>query len=203
MAARAFLIILLFSTSAGPDDGFVSLTGDDPASSFDSIQLGGESVAFVDGEIRFTGSPRGYLATKTVYGDFILWFEWKFDVPDGADPVAFEGNSGVLLRIKPPHKVWPVCLESQITPDDAGSLFAIDSTFDGETNLEAQRLASRPIGQWNEAEIEMIGKQAVSRLNGHEVARGRFEGPAGPIGFQSQGGAIRFRKVRIKTLPKS
>ena len=202
MFANLLILVVAFSLAAGPDDGFVSLTGDDPASAFDRIKLGDDSVTFVDGEIRLTGNPRGYLATKATYSDFALRFEWRIDVPPDADSTKIEANSGVLLRIKPPHKVWPACLEYQMTPDDAGSLFGVGADFAGETDEEARLRAARPAGRWNEAEVELIGDKVVSRLNGIEISRGTFRGPAGPIGFQSEGGAVRFRKIRIKTLTR-
>ena len=200
MIAGLMVLVVAFSLAARPEHGFVPMIGDDPSSAFDRIKIGDESVVFTDGEIRLTGTPRGYLATKATYGDFTLRFEWMLDVPLDADPTKVEANSGVLLRIKPPHKVWPACLEYQITPDDAGSLFGIDTTFQGATDADARLRATRPPGRWNEAEVELIGDMAVSRLNGLEISRGTFQGPPGPIGLQSQGGAVRFRKLRIKAI---
>jgi hypothetical protein len=202
MIAGLMILVAAFSFSVSPEEGFVSLTGNDPLSVFDRVKLGVDSVTFADGEIRFTGTPRGYLATKATYGDFALRFEWMFDVPPDADPVKVEANSGVLLRIKPPHKVWPVCLEYQITPDDPGRLFGLGGVFVGETDNDARLRAYRAPGRWNEAEVELIGERVVSRLNGEVISRGTFRGPSGPIGFQSEGGAVRFRKIRIKSISK-
>ncbi len=200
MLASLLLGLVGFLAMGEGDEGFISLLADDPQAVFDRIKLVDDSVSFVDGEIRLTGSPRGYLVTKASYGDFRLRFDWKFDLPEGGNADAIDSNSGVLLRIKLPHKVWPSCLECQLTPDDPAGLFAIDATYEGETNGDAQRRAVRPAGRWNEVEIEMRGRIVVSRLNGVEIGRGTFQGDPGPIGFQSQGGAVRFRNVRIKPI---
>jgi hypothetical protein len=202
MHLRALLIVPTLLIATALDDreaGFVALVdAADPASTFEFVGIDAGSVVFADGEIRLTGKPRGYLATKAAYNDFTLRFEWKYDLPDGVDPDAFDGNSGLLIRIAGPGKVWPMSLQFQLAPDDPGDLFGLDSSFVGKIDPKAQRKAVKPPGQWNEGEIELRGERVVSRINGVEIASGTYPAKAGPIGLQSQGSPIRFRKLRIK-----
>ena len=58
-----------------------------------------------DGEIRLTGKPNGYFATKEEYGDYVLTFEWMYEKPEGGAPGKFNGNSGLLLHISGEPKV--------------------------------------------------------------------------------------------------
>jgi hypothetical protein len=195
-----FLSILLVATAVDDREaGFVSLAdATDPASAFEFVGIDAGSVVFADGEIRLAGKPRGYLATKVAHTDFTLRFEWKYDLPDGVEPDAFDGNSGILLRIAGPGKVWPMSLQFQLAPDDPGDLFGLESSFVGKIDPQAQRKAVKPPDKWNEGEVELKGDRIVSRINGVEIASGTYPAKAGPIGLQSQGSPIRFRKVRIK-----
>ena len=77
------------------------------------VGIGPKSVTIQDGEIRVTGRPDGYFATRESYKNYVLRFEWKYERPEGlTSEAAFQGNSGLLLHIAEPHKVWPCCVES-------------------------------------------------------------------------------------------
>ncbi len=195
-----------FFLAAGPaplaDDGSPLLRGADPAQ-FELVGIGAGSIAIVDGEVRLTGKPLGYFATRQDYGDFILAFDWRYDRPaDLATDAGFRGNSGVLVRIARPHKVWPGCVQVQLAQADAGAVFAIDDpTFRGRGDPAAQRAAVKAVGEWNRSEVTCRGGTVVSVLNGVEVARGDSARTArGPIGWQSEGRPIRFRAIRVRSL---
>jgi hypothetical protein len=112
---------------------------------------------------------------------------------------AFRGNSGLLLHIAN-HKVWPEAIEVQLMNADAGNTFGIPpAKFRGRKDAAAQRRALKPVGQWNAMEVTCQDGSIVVLLNGVEVARG--DGAStdhGPIGWQSEGAPIRFRKVEIQ-----
>ena len=202
----AALSALLVSASTAADDGFVALVkGNDPAQ-FDLIGIGPETLKIVDGEIEVTGKPNGYFATKDVYQNYVLKFDWKYDRPEGlTDDAKFKGNSGLLLHIQKPHKVWPKSIEFQLLNADSGHTFAIfGSKFAGAKNAEAQKKAIKPVGQWNHAEVTCRDGEIISTINGIEVDRGTGASPdSGHIGWQSEGGPIRFRGIMIKALEAS
>ncbi len=184
------------------DEGTSLVVGTAPGQ-FDLVGIGPEAIAIVDGEVRLTGRPLGYFATRADYADFVLTFDWRFDRPaDLVSDAKFRGNGGVLLRIARPHRVWPDAVEVQLAQGDPGALFALkDTDFAARADPEAQKAAVRPVGQWNRAEVTCRGGTIISRLNGVEVARGeRARVVPGPIGWQSEGKPIRFRDLRIKPL---
>jgi hypothetical protein len=197
------LLAIIPTVSTGADDGFVALVkGDDPAQ-FDLIGIGPETLKIVDGEIKVTGKPNGYFATKDVYRNYVLKFDWMYDRPEGlTDDAKFNGNSGLLLHIQKPHKVWPKSIEAQLMNADAGHTFAIfGSKFVGAKNAQAQKKAIKPVGQWNHLEVTCQDGRITCSINGIEVDRGSGASPDhGHIGWQSEGGPIRFRGIMIKTL---
>lgn len=187
----------------GADDGFVPLVqGDDPGQ-FDLVGIGTDTLKIEGGVIAVSGKPNGYFATKKSYHNYILRFDWRYERPDNLDNEAkFRGNSGLLVHITGPDKVWPQCIEVQLANTDAGYIFAIfGSKFTGKKDAEAQKKAVKPVGQWNEQEVICRDGKITCKINGVEVAAGTGASPAeGRIGWQSEGSAITFRNLKIKTL---
>jgi len=199
---RPTLVLLLATAvfAAPPDEGAPVLRGADLAQ-FELVGIGPESIAIADGEVRLSGRPLGYFATKEDFGDFVLTFEWKYDRPEGlASDATFRGNSGVLVRVARPRKVWPDCIQVQLAQADPGTLFAMgEASLEGRSLPQAQRAAVRPVGQWNRSEVTCRGGTIRSVLNGVEVARGEAARPArGAIAWQSEGQPIRFRSIRVR-----
>ncbi len=195
-------VLLLAGVLLSPaETDFKPLLNGDLATTFDLIKIEAADASLTDGEIRIAGKSRGYLATKTEYKNFVLKFEWMLEVPDDVKPAEVEANSGVLVRIKPPHVVWPECIEYQIGADDPGSLFGLKAQFEAKTSANFQRQAYKQPGEWNEAEIEANEEKIIAKLNGINVNVGKMAKPVkGPIGLQSQNGAVRFRRLQIKSL---
>ena len=189
---------------AGPaDDGRPLLDGADPGQ-FELVGIARESIAIERAEVRLTGKPIGYFATRSDFKDFALTFEWKHDrPPDLLDDARSRANGGVLLRVARPHRVWPDAVEVQLAQADPGAIFALGPTpIRARSDPEAQKAAVRPVGQWNRSEIQCRGGSIVSILNGVEVARAEGVRPdPGPIAWQSEGTPIRFRDIRIRPIP--
>jgi hypothetical protein len=189
-------------TSPVRNDPTPILRGNDPAQ-FELVGLGADSISIVDGEVRLTGLPLGYFATKQECRDYVLTFEWKYDRPEGLKSDAeFRGNSGLLIHLAKPHKVWPTCIQVQLAQADPGSIFAMgEARLQGTVDSAAQQKATRPVGQWNRAEVTCKAGTISCILNGIEVARGEGASPdRGSIGWQSEGKPIRFRNLKIKKL---
>ncbi len=177
------------------------VVGDDPGQ-FLLVGIGPETVSIRDGEVRLTGTPDGYFATRKAHHNYVLRFEWMYERPQGLKSDAgFLGNSGLLLHIRE-HRVWPASVEVQLLNADAGNTFALaPARFRGTKDATAQARAVKPVGQWNAQEVTCRDGAVVVRINGVEVARGRGAEPdRGPIGWQSQGAPIRFRALAIQEL---
>jgi hypothetical protein len=188
--------------SAAPDDEFKPLVNGDDVGQFTLVKIGPETITIKDGEVRVTGKPNGYFATKTSYKNYVVKFEWMYERPESlSSEAAFKGNSGLLLHIKE-HKIWPEAIEVQLMYSDAGNTFGIrPAKFVGKKDAQAQKQASKPVGQWNTVEVTCKDGSIVTVFNGIEVARGTGAEPDhGTIGWQSEGAPIRFRKLMIKPL---
>ena len=168
----------------------------------------GPGAAFkVDsGTIRCSGRPQGYWYTENKYLNFTLRFEFRYERdPDLDSDEEDYGNSGYLLFIED-HVVWPASIEiqgrnrevlnvlSSLVP--AGMRDAMKFTVDDD----ARKRVLKPMGQWNAVEIVSKEGRITSSLNGtliSTVMQHPFKEP-GHIGFQSEGGKIQWRNIRIK-----
>ena len=194
------LVASAISLESARAEEFKPLVSGDDSGQFTLIEIGPRSIAVKDGEVRLTGAPNGYFATKGSFKNYVLRFEWVYERPEGLESDAkFNGNSGLLLHIKS-HKIWPESIEVQLMNADAGNTFGIPpARFRGKTDGAAQKKAIKPVGQWNAVEVTCQDGSIVVTLNGVEVARGSGAAPDhGPIGWQSEGAPIRFRKIMIK-----
>lgn len=202
LIALPILIASVLLVTPKDDDASYVLTSDD-ISQLDLVGITKETITIKDKEIRLSGKPNGYFATKKSYKNYVMKFEWMYEKPEGyKDGKAFGGNSGVLIHLAPPDKVWPKCSEAQLAYAEAGHVFAINGAkFDGKTDREALKKAIKPVGQWNEMEIECKDGAITCTVNGLKVASGTGADPAeGRVGFQSEGSPIRFRYLRVKDL---
>jgi len=153
-----------------------------------------------DGVLICKGTPAGYIRTEQDYKNFVLKLEWRFD------PVTRKaGNSGVLLRVQAPDKVWPKSVEAQLQSENAGDFWNIDefpmkteaSRLNGR-NTKKTHMAENPVGEWNEYEIIVNGGDVILRVNGEELNRAwDVQEIAGKVALQSEGAEIHFRNVRL------
>lgn len=161
-----------------------------------------------DGIIICKGEPLGYLATKESYTNFHLVVEWRW--PAGSEG----GNSGILMRINGEPKGIPRCVEAQLQSGNAGEIyglqdmgvsgdparfFEMDHELAGHINgVHKIEGAENPIGEWNVAEITLDGPRVSVTINGKKVNEATdVEIVAGPIGLQSEGGEVQFRRVTL------
>lgn len=157
------------------------------------------------GKIHCSGVPNGYLRTTADYKDFVLTLEWRWaDKP---------GNSGVLLRVTGPDKIWPKTIEAQLQSGNAGDFWLMDGAVldtdpaHGDPKAANHRLkmkaAEKPAGEWNVYEITMDGSRVLLKVNGEVVNEGTgAEEVAGKIALQSEGAPIEFRNIRLVPVKK-
>ena len=152
------------------------------------------------GKIRCLGVPNGYIRTNADYKDFTLTLEWRW--------TATAGNSGVLLRVVGPDKLWPKTVEAQLQSGNAGDFWLMDGavldTDPSRTDPKAAnhrtklKAAEKPVGEWNLYEITMHGSWVLLKVNGEVVNEGTgAEEVAGKIALQSEGAPIEFRNIRL------
>jgi len=190
-----------------PASGAVALDGCEFYSEDPDAGLG--DVWSVDGEVVVCkGTPKGYIATRDKYADFVLRLEWRW--PPGGKP----GNGGVLLRTTGPDKLWPKSLEAQLNYPDAGDFWGLDgfslsgpaertqtlehSKFGKLTHVTKARAAEKPPGQWNQYEITARGGTVTLSINGEQVNRATgCEQVPGKIVLTAEGDEINFRNARV------
>lgn len=157
-----------------------------------------------DGVLVCRGTPTGYIRTQQTYTNYVLRLEWRFN------PVTRQaGNSGVLLRVVGPDKVWPRSVEAQLQSGNAGDFWNIDD-FPMKTdpertsgrNTRKSHAAERPVGEWNEYEIIVDHDTVTLNVNGEALNRAWdvWETP-GWIALQSEGAEIHFRDIRLAPIP--
>lgn len=148
--------------------------------------------AVKDGVIVVSGNPAGYFATKDSYKNYTLKYDWKFSKP---------GNSGLLVHIQPPHKVWPKSVEVQGQLQDHGHIFAIGGAKGKFTvNKAAQKKAIKGAGEWNTTTVVSKDGELTAYVNGVEVSTGKGSLTEGPFGLQSEGTELYFKNIRIKPM---
>jgi hypothetical protein len=153
-----------------------------------------------EGHLVCRGEPAGYLRTARPYRDYLLTLDWRFDPVTRA-----AGNSGVLLRVVGPDKIWPRSVEAQLLSGSAGDFWNIadfpmhvDATRTRGRNTRRLATNENPVGAWNRYEIELDGGDLELRVNGRvlNLAREVAHWP-GAIALQSEGAVIHFRDVRL------
>ncbi|MFT5285747.1 MAG: putative membrane-bound dehydrogenase-like protein [Planctomycetota bacterium] len=156
-----------------------------------------------EGILTCSGNPAGYIRTEESYESFHLVVEWRFD------PELGPGNSGVLLRLNGPDKVWPRSIEAQLQHRNAGDIWNIGeidmranpARTRGRNTSRAQPSSELPLGEWNRYDILMDGPRLELRVNG--VLQNTVdwcEIISGPIALQSEGAAIQFRSVKLRPI---
>jgi hypothetical protein len=156
-----------------------------------------------DGILICSGTPAGYIHTSADYTSFVLKLEWRF-----SPETKKAGNSGVLLRVQEPHKVWPKSIEAQLQSGSAGDFWCIEEfpmkTDDARRkgrNTKHLHAAENPVGEWNEYEIIVDGPSVTLRVNGDQVnSAAECQVIPGKIALQSEGAEIHFRNIRLSPI---
>jgi len=166
-----------------------------------------DEITIADGAITCGTGPNGYWYTEASYEDYVLELEFRYTRPADlapGDDASFAGNSGYLMHIQEPHRVWPACVEVQGMNRDVGQIFTIGGAapVTAREDEAARAAALRPVGEWNQLRIESTGGAFRVELEGVEVADsdpGALR--RGPIGFQCEMAEISWRDVRLMPLP--
>jgi hypothetical protein len=204
LAAGGLLLLGSLRAADKADDGFTDL--------FNGKDLKGwkfvlpkrtdpaKTWSVKDGVIVCTGKPNGYFYTDKSFKDYVFRYDWRYIKPGKGEKSTY--NSGALIHIQK-HKVWPKCVEVQGANANHGFLYFLECKKVGEAKYDkaARDKATKPIGEWNTTEITCKADGSImAKINGTEVSSGKSDLTEGPIGFQSEGAVIEFRKLQIKQL---
>lgn len=180
------------------EDGFRLLTLAD----FAPFPADADSWREEHGELISSGSPKGYIYSTEPFGNYTLRGEYRFEPPAAdADANSPSPNTGFMLAIQEPHKVWPASLEVQGKHSEMGMIKSNGGVPDlvVKDDPAAREAARKPIGEWNSVEIVMQDGAVTASLNGTQVAVSEAgELRDGFIGLQSEGFEVRFRNLRIR-----
>jgi hypothetical protein len=162
-----------------------------------------------DGLLVCKGEPMGYLYTAQKFESFKLVVEWRWA------PGKQAGNNGVLMRISGAPQPLPRCIEAQLKSGDAGALYGFHGmAMDGDAARKIDSQGSpftgriqgvkkmsgkeNAVGEWNRYEIVLDGSNLTVSVNGEKVNEAvDCEVLDGPVGIQSEGGEIHFRKIEL------
>lgn len=155
------------------------------------------------GVLRLESKASGYLRTTATFSHYRLHLEWRWPAEAPAKP-----NSGVILHVNGPDRIWPDGYEFQLRAGIAGQIVAFRQELPGapvSNGLQrAARLAppsERPPGEWNVAEITCRGDTLEIVVNG--VRQNLVTGlpvARGGLALQLEGAPVEFRHLRLVPL---
>jgi hypothetical protein len=149
----------------------------------------------VDGVLCFDGKGHS-LCTARDYSDFEMLVDWK---------IGKGGDSGIYLRGSPQVQIWDTALRRVGAQVGSGGLY---NNKKGKSKPD--RVADRPVGQWNTFRIVMKGERVTVYLNGIKVVnnvvlenyweRNKPIYPSEQIELQSHGDKLYFRNIFISEI---
>jgi hypothetical protein len=157
-----------------------------------------------NGIIHCTGKPVGYIRTKQSFSNHVVTVEWRFvKIAPGAD------NTGILVHMQLPDKVWPMCIQNQGKSGRQGDLFLMAGAeskkhrgMDKNTPLLLHDKSNEnPVGEWNTNRIVCADNDVKVYINGkflNEATECTIS--SGSIGIQSEGGEIEIRTLSFSPL---
>jgi hypothetical protein len=195
--ASAFLLAACSSMPSWvPGSGWTTLLdGDKGMENFQRV--GDVNWRAEDGAIIGDKGKGGFLLSNNSYKDFELRVEFW---------AAHNANSGIYMRCSEPKNLTDkTCYEANIFDQRPDQTYATGGIVHRGKVITPVKAG----GKWNVFEITAKGSTMTVVLNGTKTAEiNNVEFPSGPIALQfgnlppnaAPGGAIRFRKVQIRSL---
>ncbi len=147
-----------------------------------------------------TGKPKGYLFSRRSFKNFTWKAEFRF-VPAAEADKADQSNTGFMLCIQEPHKVWPRSLEVQGKFVEMGQIKSNGGVPPLKINDDqaAREAARKPVGEWNTLEITIKEGTVSSVLNGQAICLSEpGEVVEGKIGLQAENFPVEFRNLKVR-----
>jgi Domain of Unknown Function (DUF1080) len=161
-----------------------------------------ETWSITNGVLHCTGKSIGYLRTEKSFRDYKLTVEWRFvKIAPKAD------NTGVLIQMQLPDKVWPTCVQVQGKHGNQGDLILMAGAeskehrgMDANIALPKRGPANeKPVGQWDTVEAVCQGNSVKAFVNGklmNETTECTVW--SGFIGIQSEGAELEVRQMFLE-----
>lgn len=161
-----------------------------------------------NGVIHCAGKPVGYLRTEKSFQNYHLTVEWRF-----VKVAPRANNTGVLVNMQSPDKIWPQSIECQGQDQKQGDFWlqsgasANGFAGDGKKSVHVPMPGApneKPVGEWNVYDIIVSADSVEAIVNGKSM--NKITGcnvTSGFIGIQSEGAEIEVRKVQLEPLPVS
>jgi 3-keto-disaccharide hydrolase len=162
-----------------------------------------------DGILTCRGTPVGAIYKGPHVTDFMLLVEYRWG------PDQKPGNSGIFSRISEPLKPIPQAVEVQLMHGSAGDTLGLQGRQVASGQARFFEIKKHPLagdiagvkkisdrertpGEWNKVEILARGSRYTVWMNGTLVNQvDGVEVLGGPVGLQSEGGVIQFRRVTL------
>ncbi len=111
-----------------------------------------QTWSVTNGVIHCNGSAIGYLRTKQSYSNYVVTVEWRF-----IKVAPRKDNTGVLVHMQSPDKVWPPCIQNQGKSGRQGDLFVM-AGVECKEHLALGKDANTPVALRGEANEKAIGE---------------------------------------------
>jgi hypothetical protein len=162
-----------------------------------------------DGLIHVSGEFFGCLTTTEEYENYRLKLDFKWGTKKWPPREKVVRDSGILMHVVGPDKVWPKSIECQIQEHDTGDFYMVGGTTivaDGVTEKSYKKKSKeteKPTGEWNTVEVICDGGSITHIVNGEVVNRGTNASVTrGKIVLQSEGAEIFYRNVELTPIKK-
>jgi hypothetical protein len=160
-----------------------------------------------NGVIHCTGKPAGYLRTEKSFTDYALTVEWRF-----VKVTPKSNNTGILVHIQLPEKIWPKCIECQGQDQKQGDFWLHSGAAAGGYPNDGKKSVNVPktsppnenlVGEWNTYQVITHGNTVEIIVNGKSMNKiSGANASSGFIGIQSEGAEIEVRKIYLESKSK-
>jgi Domain of Unknown Function (DUF1080) len=154
-----------------------------------------------NGVIHCTGAAVGYLRTLQSYSNYVVTVVWRFIKVEPK-----KDNTGVMVHMQLPDKIWPMCIQNQGKSGRQGDLFVM-SGVECKEHLALGKDANTPvalhgeanenaIGEWNTNVTVCAGNDVKAIINGkllNEITECTVS--SGFVGIQSEGADFEIRSI--------
>jgi hypothetical protein len=162
--------------------------------------------SITNGLIHCNGSAIGYIRTLQTYSNDVVTVVWRF-----LEVTPKHNNTGVLVYMKTPDVVWPMCVQNQGKSGRQGDLFVMAGA-ECKEHLAMHANANtpvpyhdgpneHPIGEWDTNVTVCAGSDVEAIINGKSLNKiTECTITNGFIGIQSENADFEIREIRVDPL---
>ena len=165
-----------------------------------------QTWSVTNGVIHCNGSAIGYLRTKQSFSNCVVTVEWRFVKVEPK-----KDNTGVLVDMQLPDKLWPQCVQNQGKSGRQGDLFVMAGAECKEHLALGKDMntpvaftgasAENPVGEWNTNVTICAGNTVQAIINGKSLNKiSECTVSNGFVGIQSEGADFEIRKMYLEPL---